>query len=89
MPLRSREYEERIRTMGFERATAWAMMDTIERLSMLERDIKSLKEDTLVAAKLLNRIVDGALVLKRKVEELHRRDQVDESHPVPADDRIN
>lgn len=89
MPLRSREYGERIASMGFEKATAWAMMELIERFNAVERDMKSLKEDTLVAAQLLNRIVDGALVLRSKVEELYRRDEVDESHPVPSDDRIN
>lgn len=75
--------------MGFEKGTAWAMMELIERFNMLERDVKSLKEDTFTAAKLLDRVVDGTLVLRSKVEELYRRDQIDESHPVPTDDRIN
>lgn len=85
MPLKSREYHDRIKSMGFEKATAWAVSETIERFNMLERDLKECAKQMLIITDILDNITTGAGMLRKKIEELDRRSKVDESHPTPND----
>lgn len=86
MPLKSREYHDRINSMGFERATAWAVSETIERFNMLEKDLKECGQQLLVMVNVLDKITTGTGMLRQKVEELDRRGRIDESHPTPNDE---
>lgn len=85
MPLKGREYEDRIRSMGFERATEWAVRELIERHNSHEKTLRECAEQLLEVIQILDRLAIGTLKLRAKVEALHKRDQVDESHPTPND----
>lgn len=85
MPLKGREYEERIQSMGFEKATAWATRELIERHNSLEKTLSECGEQLLEMIQVLDKVTDGTAMIRRKVEELSRRDKVDENHPNPSD----
>jgi hypothetical protein len=85
MPLKSREYQDRIKSIGFERGTAWAVSELIERFNGLERDLKECGEQLLAMITVLDKITTGAGMLRQKIEELDRRSRVDETHPTPND----
>lgn len=89
MPLKSREYEDRIKAMGFERATAWAMMELIERHNVLEKSVKEAGNQLLVMAELVSKVVDGTVTIREQVEGLIRQVNPNEDHPTPSDDRMN
>ena len=89
MPLKSREYEERVKSMGFERATKWAMMEVIERHNMLERELRECGNQMLMMADLLSKVTDGAANMRAQFERFIRSNTVDEGQPTPSDDRVN
>jgi Asp-tRNA(Asn)/Glu-tRNA(Gln) amidotransferase B subunit len=86
MPLRSREYEDRTKSVGFEKATAWAVSELIERFNMLERNVNECGNQMIDLIELFAKMVDGTAEMKQHIQALERRNQVDESHPHPSDD---
>lgn len=89
MPLKAREYEDRIKAMGFERATAWATMELIERHNAMEKDLKECGNQLLKVVTALGHVVDGSVMLREQVESLISRMNPNEDHPTPSDDRRN
>jgi hypothetical protein len=85
MPLKSREYEDRIKSVGFEKGTAWAVSELIERHNMIDRDLKECGKQLLLVTQVLDKIVEGTGMIRKKVEELDRRGRINEDHPTPGD----
>lgn len=86
MPLKSREYEDRCRAVGFEKGTQWAVSELIERHNMLERTLAECGQQLLSMTEILAKVTDGTVMIRQQVEALIRRDPIDESHPTPKDD---
>lgn len=89
MPMKAREYLDRINSMGFERATQWATIELIERHNILEKSLNESGTQLLEMVRVLDMISNGALVLRQKIEQMERSRKIDETHPVPADDRFD
>ena len=89
MPLKSREYHDRIKSMGFEKATSWAVSELIEVQNVLSKSVQENADMLLRMLTVLDKVTTGAGMIREKIEELSRRGKVDESHPVPSDDRVS
>jgi hypothetical protein len=90
MAVKSREYEDRIKSMGFERATRTMMMELIEQHNVLE---KTLVEFAL-GFEQMQRILEGVVGMGTQLKEAHAmvisklglKGDLDDA-PLPNDDR--
>lgn len=85
MPLKGREYEERIQSIGFEKATAWATRELIERHNSLEKTLGDCGNELMALMQAVEMLAVGTTAVRARIEEIARRDKINEDHPTPSD----
>lgn len=90
MALKSREYEDRVKSMGFERATRMTLMELIEQHNVLE---KTLLDYAISHDKMMD-IFQAVVGMGEQLKSVHQEIQaklgknVPEDAPFPNDDRF-
>lgn len=89
MALKSREYNNRIKSVGFEKATAWALTEVMEEVAQLEKNQIGFVEQLTQVINILDQFSMVTANMKDAFEKLSRRvDPLPDDMNRPTDDRV-